>query len=177
MTKLFVIDGILFVEDGDIELSKWISNDIHGMIVVRNAFGKIIFKSKVNSENPIETQNGTRTKASDVVEDIGSSWKKYAPKEYTVSVADSANGSTNPIEGDYIVTRGDDFTIEATADEDYRFSFWSINSAEITDNPITINITEGTKITPVFVSSSGSETIGIMTDNALFTNTKILIDG
>lgn len=76
MLKLVRTDADeLYINDGEIILSRWIADSHHESVIIRDAYGGLIVREKVSASNPIETDQGERTSASDVINDIGSNWR------------------------------------------------------------------------------------------------------
>jgi len=72
MTKIERIDDVLYINDDEIILSRWVCDSHFDKVLLRDAFGYPIFEGKV----PIETQEGIRADAADVVADLGANFKE-----------------------------------------------------------------------------------------------------
>lgn len=79
MLKLVRTDNDeLYINDGEIILARWIIDSHHEKVIIRDAYGGLIVESKI----PIETDQGERTEASDVISDIGSNWRTRGFSNY-----------------------------------------------------------------------------------------------
>jgi len=73
--KLIRTDDVLSINDGEIILAVWIIDSHHESVIIRDAYGGLIVKQKISADNPIETDQGDRDNAADVIGDIGSNWR------------------------------------------------------------------------------------------------------
>ncbi|UCC41208.1 MAG: choice-of-anchor D domain-containing protein, partial [Candidatus Aminicenantes bacterium] len=71
-------------------------------------------------------------------------------KQYTLTIASTAGGTTNPSSGTYTYDSGTQVSITATANAGYRFTGWS-GDASGTDNPITITMDSDKSVTANFI--------------------------
>lgn len=97
MLKLVASDDTLSINDGDMVLSRWVCDSHSGKIMVRDAFGFPITESKL----PVETQNGIRTEASDVISDIGANFKGVDFSYYYLWIALGKYNDIEPLASGY----------------------------------------------------------------------------
>ena len=58
----------LYINDGEIILAAWVADSHHEKVIIRDAYGVLVKEAKL----PIETDQGVRDEASDVIGDVGS---------------------------------------------------------------------------------------------------------
>ena len=88
--------------------------------------------------------------------DIGAD--EYAVDKFSVVIAVTGSGTTDPEPGLHRYTKYRELTITAISnDADYRFDHWA-NDANGSDNPLTVSVDSDLTITAVFVEDTGSTT-------------------
>jgi hypothetical protein len=70
--------------------------------------------------------------------------------EHTVTVTVEGQGSTVPEPGEYIIEEDDTFMVEAFPADGHRFLYWQAGNGQLTQNPLTITVTQDTLLTAHF---------------------------
>lgn len=74
--------------------------------------------------------------------------------QYTLTIASSIGGSTNPVAGTYTYNADDSATVSAIPDQGMRFDHWDLDGIAYTDNPITILMDANHVLTPYFIEET-----------------------
>jgi len=77
-------------------------------------------------------------------------FEPIAPVEYTLTIATTTGGSTNPAPGNYTYAEGSTANVTALPASGYIFDYWSLDSVTRTENPITLTIDRNYTLTAHF---------------------------
>jgi hypothetical protein len=74
-------------------------------------------------------------------------------RQYTLTIASTSGGTTNPTPGSYTYDTGTQVSITATADSSYRFSRWTgdVPAGHENDNPVAITMDSDKSVTANFI--------------------------
>jgi uncharacterized repeat protein (TIGR02543 family) len=86
-----------------------------------------------------------------VTMDSSKSMAAHFTAQYSMTIAASTGGTTNPVPGTYTYNSGDQVAVSAAPEDGYRFSGWS-GDASGTDNPLTITMDSNKSITATFIA-------------------------
>lgn len=95
------------------------------------------------TENPISVtmdQNHSATANFEVIQ----------PILYTLSIATTTGGDTNPTPGSYTYNAGTTVSVVALPNTDYRFGHWILDGLTVTNNPISVTMTQNRTLTAYF---------------------------
>jgi len=72
------------------------------------------------------------------------------PPEYTLSIATTTGGTTNPVPGSYKYPENTTIKVTAVPDADYNFDHWILDGVSYTTNPITVVMSKDYTLTAYF---------------------------
>ncbi|GAJ06726.1 unnamed protein product [marine sediment metagenome] len=75
-----------------------------------------------------------------------------APPTYTLTVATTAGGNTDPTPGSYTHPEGASVTVTAIPNNGYKFDHWIINGITRTENPTTVTMDKNYTLTAYFTA-------------------------
>ncbi|MCR3955490.1 MAG: S8 family serine peptidase [Gudongella sp.] len=87
---------------------------------------------------PTEHQGNGLVRADLAVGDDG----PVTPVTYTLTIGPSVGGTTDPLEGEYDYESGDEVTLTATANPDYKFDRWVIDGNAVYDSETSITMSK-----------------------------------
>lgn len=73
-----------------------------------------------------------------------------APQYFNVDIAQTGEGTVNPATGSHEILQGTTITLQATPDEGWEFSQWTIGQDTFSENPMELTINENLSITAIF---------------------------
>ncbi len=109
-----------------------------------------IFQNWTETVDEVETEVSTDLSFDFILDRDASFTANYEPFTPSLLVGVQGNGTTNPGEGDHVYTFGEEITLTATPDDEWRFVNWVINDAEYETEEVTITMEDNTEATATF---------------------------
>jgi len=106
-------------------------------------FDHWILDGATRTENPITITINTN-------DSLTAYFTTLPPVQYTLTIATTTGGNTNPAPGTYLYNQDTSVIITATAQQGYRFVSWNLDGTMYTTNPITVVMNQNHTITANF---------------------------
>ncbi|MFP4288108.1 MAG: InlB B-repeat-containing protein [Bacteroidales bacterium] len=109
-----------------------------------------IFQNWTQTVDEVETEVSTDLSFEIVLDQDVSLTANYEPFTPSLMVNLEGNGTTDPGEGEHVYSFGEEITLNATPDDEWRFVNWQINDTEYETREVTFTIEENVVATATF---------------------------